>query len=124
MRIAVAGSAATGTSNAHFGFAEHFDVFDLDLTDQQPHFVETRRSTPHCRDTGGDRSLLDRSADLLADCQAVVAAAVGPCARRALTRRGVLAVEHDGPGLTGADALLSAVRTHLDKRVHVKEPAR
>ena len=120
MKIAVAGSDTT-TLNAHFGFADYFNVFELGT--DGPTFVEARWTTPHCSDVGGDHRKLDTSVGLLTDCRAVIAAAIGPCARQELEAHHILPVEYDGPGLEGAQSLLATLRTYLAKRVNPKESA-
>jgi predicted Fe-Mo cluster-binding NifX family protein len=107
MRIAVASETTDGL-NAHFGYAEHFLVFDID--DGGTCLVEIRAVSPHCTGTGGNRRLLRDSVDAVSDCVAVVASRIGPCARRALDAAGVLALEHEGPGLEGTEALIAALR--------------
>ncbi len=75
-----------------------------------PRLVEVRDAGAHCTGTGGDRGLLQRSVDAVADCVAVVAARIGPCARRELDAAGVLALEHAGPGLDGLGPGIEALR--------------
>ncbi|MDQ1289889.1 MAG: hypothetical protein QG622_3455 [Actinomycetota bacterium] len=107
MRIAVA-RADGAEENAHFGYAERFSIYDVN--DTGTHLVDERDATGHCLGHGGDQALLHRSVALVADCVAVVALRIGPCARRALDAEGVLALEHPGPGLAGADTLVTRPR--------------
>jgi predicted Fe-Mo cluster-binding NifX family protein len=72
----------------HFGRATVFHVFDVRPDGWQ--FLESRVNDASCAGDG-DRhdSLLARSADLLSDCDAVLAARIGPGAVRSLSERGV-----------------------------------
>jgi nitrogen fixation protein NifB len=98
--------------NAHFGYADRFEILDASL--DPPVLLEVRENLPHCGEDGGDHALLDDVVDLLSDCVAVVVAKVGPCGREALLSRRIVVVEHDGPGLDGADAELATVRTYVN----------
>ncbi len=110
MKVAVAShSALPGTT--HFGHADTFHIFDIDT--DPPRLVEVRHTTPHCGDGGGDQNRLASSADLLLDCVAVLAELIGPCAVDVLSIRGIIAVEHDKPGLDGAEGVLLAIKNHL-----------
>ena len=111
MKIAIAGQAAT-TLNAHFGYAEFFQIFDI--REDPPRFLETRRNAPHCVGGGRKESRLEQSVELLADCVAVMASNIGPCALDALLSNNIIAVEHPGNGLDGAGSLVAAIRTHLN----------
>jgi len=97
--------------NAHLGYAEYFTIYDI--SGESPRRIEKRANDPHCSDDGGDHDRLDRAADLLADCVAVVAAKIGPCARDALFVRGIAAVEHPGPELAGAEHELAIVKDYV-----------
>lgn len=107
MKIAVARSGAT-EENAHFGYAESFAVYDVD--GEEPRLVDERDATGHCTGAGGNRRLLRGSVALVGDCAAVIALRIGPCARRELDAAGVLALEHPGPGLDGAGALVAGLK--------------
>ena len=110
MKVAVSRRPKVGI-NAHFGYAEFFEIYDV--SGDKALRVETRFNDPHCSDAGGDHDLLDRAADLVADCVAVVAGRIGPCARDALLARGIAAVEHDGPGLFGTERELAVVKDYV-----------
>ena len=72
----------------HFGRATVFHVFDV-RTDGWD-LLESRPNDASCAGDGDHHdSLLARAADLLADCDAVIAARIGPGAVRALSDRGV-----------------------------------
>jgi nitrogen fixation protein NifB len=121
MRIAVATDGKSAT-NAHFGYAEDFQVYDVD--GPEPQLVEVRSAAGHCTGAGGNRRLLRDSVAAVADCTAVVAARIGPCARRALDAAGVLALEHEGPGLEGMTGLVEALRRSRVVQARQKERAR
>jgi predicted Fe-Mo cluster-binding NifX family protein len=113
MRIAVARAEGVD-ENAHFGYAERFLVFELadggNGEDVEPILLEERAANGHCTGAGGDRRLLRGTVALVADCTAVIALRIGPCARRDLDAAGVLPLEHPGPGLDGAGALIAGLR--------------
>jgi len=71
----------------HFGRATEFQIFDVEGPRRT--FVERRPSPGLCR--GGEHTLGDllRTITLLRDCQAVLAAQIGPQVRQALARRGI-----------------------------------
>jgi nitrogen fixation protein NifB len=110
MRAAVARHPRTPV-NAHLGHAAYFSIHDI--SSEPAPLLETRVNVPHCGDDGGDHLLLDEVVNALSDCVAVVAAKIGPCARDALLARGIIAIEHDGPGLVGADRELAVVREYV-----------
>jgi nitrogen fixation protein NifB len=80
----------------HFGHAQAFQIVDVD--GEEYRFVETRQTNPVCGNFSHQENAFAGTADLLADCEAVVAARIGPAASdymngrgiRALTRRGVI----------------------------------
>lgn len=117
MKVALARQAGV-PGNTHFGYAETFHIFDIDV--DPPALLEIRANVPHCDDDGGDQSRLARAADLLVDCDAVLASAIGPCAREALSARDIVPIEHNGPGLDGATGVIQAIKTHLDRTRHIR----
>ncbi len=120
MKIAVA-RYRDHLDNAHFGYADHFEIFEVaqevarSAQGSAPVavLVESRTNTPHCGDDGGDQDLLGSAAGVVGDCAAVVARKIGPCARDALLGRNIIAVEHEGPGLAGAEDYLRAIADYL-----------
>lgn len=110
MRVAVAGNHGLA-QNAHFGRADFFDVFEFVATStdsRRVRFVERRFTAPACGARDGGRSLA-QSVELIADCVVVLASLIGPCARELLDERGIVAAEHAGPRLGGAEAILRGV---------------
>jgi predicted Fe-Mo cluster-binding NifX family protein len=74
----------------HFGRATVFHVFDVRGDGWE--LLETRVNDPACvGDTEGDahESMLAAAAELIADCEAVLAARIGPGAVRTLNDRGI-----------------------------------
>jgi nitrogen fixation protein NifB len=82
-----------GSVLEHFGFAEQFAIYEFG--ESHPVASEVRHSSAFCRRP--DKELnLQTVADLLADCQAVICAVIGPCARQELAAADVEAFEFDG----------------------------
>ncbi|NTU85221.1 MAG: dinitrogenase iron-molybdenum cofactor biosynthesis protein [Chloroflexales bacterium] len=110
MKIAIAGHPET-TLIPHFGHAELFTIFDV--SEAQPRLLETRWNRPHCGDSGGDRPQLEHTVALLADCTAVLAGKIGPCARDALIEHEIIPMEHAGLSLDEAQGLLPKLKIRL-----------
>jgi predicted Fe-Mo cluster-binding NifX family protein len=110
MKIAIAGHPET-TLIPHFGHAEFFTIFDV--SEVQPRLLETRWNQPHCGDGGGDRPQLEDTVTLLADCAAVLASKIGPCARDSLIEQAIVPIEHAGISLDDAEALLVKLKVRL-----------
>jgi len=69
--------------NEHFGRAEAFLIYDIDVSGFV--FVEKREIKPLCGSCAGSNDdSLCASVNALADCAAVVAQKIGPTGRRAL----------------------------------------
>ncbi len=82
-----------GSALEHFGFAEQFAIYEFG--ENHPAAREVRHASAFCRRP--DKELnLQTVADLLADCQAVICAVIGPCARQELAAADVEAFEFDG----------------------------
>jgi predicted Fe-Mo cluster-binding NifX family protein len=94
IRVAVASSDGR-TVNLHFGRAERFRIYRI--TDDQCEFLEERVSTPACSGQQHDDNLLDRTAELISDCKAVVAAQIGGGAIDVLLFRRIRAFTLTGP---------------------------
>ncbi|KAB0668727.1 dinitrogenase iron-molybdenum cofactor biosynthesis protein [Oryzomonas sagensis] len=93
VKIAVASSDGT-TINEHFGRARAFRIYRLH--DEGHEFLELRKNTPACGGQQHDDDVLDRAAQLIADCRGVVAAQVGPGAIDALIGHRILAFTMGG----------------------------
>jgi predicted Fe-Mo cluster-binding NifX family protein len=94
IRVAVASSDGR-TVNLHFGRANRFRIYRI--TDAQCEFLEERVSTPACSGQQHDDNLLDRTAELISDCKAVVAAQIGGGAIDVLLFRRIRAFALTGP---------------------------
>jgi predicted Fe-Mo cluster-binding NifX family protein len=84
---------SSGERLEHFGKTEEFVVYEIG--DAEPVQQEVRRADAFCRDLD-KQPRLESVVDLLADCQAVVCAAIGPCARQELAGVEIAAYEFNG----------------------------
>ncbi|MDA8126253.1 MAG: dinitrogenase iron-molybdenum cofactor biosynthesis protein [Deltaproteobacteria bacterium] len=99
-RVAVASRDGV-TVHQHFGRATHFQIYDLygERKDEAEgsgfSFVETRENEPSCRSDSGEREEEAHAGvvRLLADCQVVLAARIGPGAFEVLNRQGLKVYE-------------------------------
>ncbi len=103
IRVAVASSDGV-TVNLHFGRAERFRIYRV--TDDAAEFLEERANAPACSGQQHDDALLERSADLISDCKAVIAAQIGGGAIDVLLFRRIRAFPLTGP----IDEALSTLR--------------
>jgi nitrogen fixation protein NifB len=92
IRVAFATSPG-GAQLEHFGHAEQFAIYEF--SGELPVSQEVRQAEAFCQ-RSGKQTKLEAVADMLADCKAVVCAAIGPCARQELSGADVLAYEFDG----------------------------
>jgi predicted Fe-Mo cluster-binding NifX family protein len=114
---------ADGTRLEHFGQADRFGIYELGPS--APVERELRHASAFCRQDDKDNKL-ETVADLLADCRAVVCAAIGPCARLELSDAGVEAFEYDGAtgDAVGAIARQSFVARLERQTTLSKEPTK
>jgi predicted Fe-Mo cluster-binding NifX family protein len=104
IHVAVASSDGV-TVNLHFGRADRFRIYRV--TDEAAEFLEERVNAPACSGQQHDDSLLERSAELISDCKAVIAAQIGPGAIDILLYRRIRAFP-----LTGSiDEAITTLRT-------------
>ena len=94
IRVAVASSDGR-TVNLHFGRANRFRIYQV--TDDQCEFLEERVNTPACSGQQHDDDLLERTAELISDCKAVIAAQIGGGAIDVLLYRRIRAFSLTGP---------------------------
>jgi predicted Fe-Mo cluster-binding NifX family protein len=103
MRIGIGIDTETNLTN-HFGKCDTFAIFD---------FVDTifisspaRFVMPFCP-ANGDKSdqAIAEVTETLADCDLIVAAAIGPCALKALEAKGIESREFDGSMNHALDSL-------------------
>jgi predicted Fe-Mo cluster-binding NifX family protein len=78
--------------DACFGKTESFRIYRLVKEgDAYCYKLDELRSAPRlCRDKSHDLDVLESSAELLKDCQMVLAGKIGPAAVKALSDRGVM----------------------------------
>ena len=94
MKVAVA-SENKLVVHQHFGRATQFLIYEVQ--EDGCHLVEIRENTPACGteqedgESGHDEDVMQRSVDLLVDCNAVVVARIGRAAVEKLSRRGIQA---------------------------------
>jgi predicted Fe-Mo cluster-binding NifX family protein len=94
MKVAVA-SENKLVVHQHFGRATQFLVYEIE--DAECRLVEIRKNQPPCGTAQQDGELghsedsMQKTVDLLADCQAVVVARIGPAAVEKLSRCGIQA---------------------------------
>jgi len=86
----------------HFGHAEEFAVYEFGVNAPVKH--ELRRASPFCQRADKEVKLVAVT-DLLADCQAVICAAIGPCAREELASADIEAFEYDGTVESAIEAI-------------------
>ena len=80
--------------NQHFGRARQFLIFDVTAGDTPTaEFVALRENAPPCGYGQHDKNMLDKTVELLADCQIVLVTKVGPGAQAALSAKGITALE-------------------------------
>lgn len=80
--------------NQHFGRARQFLIFDVTAGDTPTaDFIALRENAPPCSYGKHDGNMLEKTVELLADCQLVLVTKVGPGARAALAAKGITALE-------------------------------
>jgi len=105
--VAVA-SKGSGMVNQHFGHAKEFMIYEVDAASVQ--FVSSRKILDYCQGGYGEEAALKGIIDTIADCQAVLAAKVGPCPTKALQEAGLEVIE-------AFDVIESAARHFYDEYV-------
>ena len=102
----IAAATADGRNvDVHFGRAENFAVYDAD--DQGGiHLAEYRKTRAPCQGGSHQDADLAAAAELLADCDYIIAAKAGPGAQAALAERGIQVCELPGDLLDAIDRLL------------------
>jgi nitrogen fixation protein NifB len=92
MRVAVA-SQDRRFVDQHFGHASQFLIYDV--SEDGFELVETRQNQPACGSIDDVRETdpMRRSADLVADCDVVLVARIGPCGAERLAAHGITTFE-------------------------------
>lgn len=112
-RVAVATSDGE-TINEHFGRTRRFMVFEL--AGSSWHHLEDRTNMAPCSAQEHDDNLLERSAEIIADCQGVVVKQIGPTAIDVLIQRRVLPVVMSGR-IDAALLFLASRKKHISEGV-------
>jgi predicted Fe-Mo cluster-binding NifX family protein len=86
-KVAVATDSGT-CIDACFGRVKEFRIYGAGPEGYR--LLEIRPALAPCRDKNHDLSVLNRTAELLSDCQLVLAGRIGPAALGALADRGVM----------------------------------
>ena len=79
--------------NRHFGVADRFDIYELDLENKSFELVETRRIDSLGVSLQHDDSLLERLADAIDDCNVVFSAKSGQHARVLLDKKNIQSID-------------------------------
>ena len=86
-KVAVASSDGKYV-NQHFGMAQQFLIFEID-DEGNYKFLELRKNTPACDVGGHTDEAMAGSAELISDCEALLASQIGPAAVNALASYGI-----------------------------------
>ena len=79
--------------NRHFGIADRFDIYEIDVENKKYELVDTRRIDSYGVSLQHDDSLIDRLAEAIDDCNIVFSAKSGLHAKRALDGKLIQAVD-------------------------------
>ncbi|KNF08649.1 nitrogenase iron-molybdenum cofactor biosynthesis protein NifB [Gottschalkia purinilytica] len=91
LRVAVASNDGR-IVNQHFGRTNKFFIFDID-GDTTYKFLEIRETTPVCSLGVHDDDALQKTIELLEDCNIVFVSRIGPGAEHALKIKGIQTYE-------------------------------
>lgn len=93
IRVAVATNSGSFVDE-HFGKAKRFNIYQLD--GQEWRQVDVRQNDPACSCESHSDDLLDRTADLVNDCQGVIISQIGPGAMDTLLSRNIMPFALEG----------------------------
>ena len=93
-RVAVASSDGI-VINQHFGRADLFAIYDIDLNDDIT-LVETRKVIPICQNGNHDNQEMEENIKCLSDCKYVLVSRIGQRARVLLEQDGIIPIEIPG----------------------------
>ena len=79
--------------NRHFGIADRFDIYEIDVENKKYDLVDTRRIDSYGVSLQHDDSLIDRLAETIDDCNIVFSAKSGLHAKQALDEKLIQAVD-------------------------------
>jgi nitrogen fixation protein NifB len=80
-----------GLVNQHFGHAKEFMIYEVDAAEAK--FIGHRKVADYCQGGYGEEAALTGIISTIADCQAILAAKVGPCPQRELQKAGLQVIE-------------------------------
>jgi nitrogen fixation protein NifB len=80
-----------GLVNQHFGHAKEFMIYEVDAAEAK--FIGHRKVADYCQGGYGEEAALTGIISTIADCQAVLAAKVGPCPQKELQKAGLQVIE-------------------------------
>jgi len=86
----------------HFGRSDGFRIYEIA---DEARWLGQRPTLPFCGSHGRGGASIEPLLAVIADCAAVVVAAIGPCGRAALAEHGISVYEYSG----GADAAAALV---------------
>ena len=97
MEYKIAAASTDGkVVNQHFGRAEQFHILLADGETMEYRFEESRRTSPLCGGGDHDTGELEKTAELLADCDYLLVSRIGPGARQVMEEHGVEVFELSG----------------------------
>lgn len=114
MKLAVAVSSNT-IALTHFGKAEFFWIYGR--FDEQFELLEIRSNTPGCGKDRVDQNNMIQSVQRIADCDGVVASALGPCARILLLSHNIIPYEPEGESVPSIEEALHQAFRNLEQYV-------
>lgn len=79
--------------NRHFGIADRFDIYEIDVENKKYELVDTRRIDSYGVSLQHDDSLIERLAEAIDDCNIVFSAKSGLHAKQALDEKLIQAVD-------------------------------
>lgn len=91
-----AGSSDGKVINQHFGSCRQFLIINVDSDNQSYSFDGFRTVTPPCNGGEHEGAALEKAAEALSDCRAVLISKIGPPAAAVITRYGIDVMEYHG----------------------------
>ena len=80
-----------GLVNQHFGHAKEFMIYEVNSTTAT--FIGHRKVADYCQGGYGEEAALEGIINTISDCKAILAAKVGPCPQKELTKAGLTVIE-------------------------------
>lgn len=104
-RVAAASSDYGYTVDVHFGRATVFYIYQF--LDGEWIYVETRSVQPVCHGGGHSHSEMEKTVELLQDCQYVTASRIGAGATALLSKKGIVVMALPGDLMEALDKISS-----------------